>query len=368
VTSHVDEEPERESQAHLTTAGRVRRFLRVDADSADTTGERSQHLPLRLAILAFFGTYGTLVALALMTVVFWIMQPAAFGTFSNARNVLTDMAPGVIIALGLTVPLMTGDFDLSVGYQASFACVLVVGLLSNQALSIPVAILIILAIGIGFGLINGILVTVFGVNAFIATLGTGTVIIGLNYLYSGGVPVSLTRSLDFTNIGLASSFGIPNPILIMAAVGVVLWFALNVTSLGQHVRAVGDDADVSRRLGIRVSRVRIIAFVIAGLCAAGGGVLIAGTLGNGDTTAGDGYLLQSYAAAFLGSAALRDGEFHVIGTFIGVLTVAVGYNGLAIIGTPTFTQYFFSGGLLVIAVALSTLSRKFTHASGAEGR
>jgi len=368
VTSHVDEEPERDPPPHQTAVGTARRLTHADAGSSGAPGERTQRLPLRLAILAFFGTYGTLVALAIMIVVFWIMQPTAFGSFSNARNVLTDMAPGVIIALGLTVPLMTGDFDLSVGYQASFACVLVVGLLSNQALSIPQAILIILAIGIGLGLVNGILVTVFGVNAFIATLGTGTVIVGLNYLYSGGVPVSLTRSLNLTNIGLASSFGIPNPILIMVGVGVVLWFALNITSLGQHVRAVGDDADVSRRLGIHVNRVRIIAFVIAGLCAAGGGVVIAGTLGNGDTTAGDVYLLQSYAAAFLGSAALRDGEFHVVGTFIGVLTVAVGYNGLAIIGTPTFTQYFFSGGLLVVAVALSTLSRKFTHSSGAGGK
>lgn len=368
MTSPKREESSQGPPTQETAPNKSRRFLRSTAGSRDTPSDDTQRLPLRLAILAFFGTYGTLVALGIMIVVFWIMQPASFGSFSNARNVLTDMAPGVIIALGLTVPLMTGDFDLSVGYQASFACVLVVGLLSNQGLSIPEAIALILAIGVGFGLVNGILVTVFGVNAFIATLGTGTVIVGLNYLYSGGVPISLTRSLGLTNIGLASSFGIPNPILIMTAVGVVLWFALNITSLGQHVQAVGDDADVSRRLGIRVNRVRIVAFVIAGVCAAGGGVVIAGTLGNGDTTAGDAYLLQSYAAAFLGSAALRDGEFHVVGTFIGVLTVAVGYNGLAIIGTPTFTQYFFSGGLLVIAVALSTLSRKFTRSSSVGGK
>ena len=108
-----------------------------------------------------------------------------------------------------------------------------------------------------------------------------------------------------------------------------------------------------------MSRTRIWAFIICGFCGTAGGILLAASLGSGDANAGDVYLLQAFAAAFLGSAALRDGEFHIIGTLIGVLTVAVGFNGLAIFSAPSFTQYLFAGGLLVIAVALSSLSRKY---------
>ncbi|HLH68677.1 MAG TPA: ABC transporter permease [Candidatus Dormibacteraeota bacterium] len=309
----------------------------------------------------FFGTYGTLIVLVGMVVVFWVASPSAFGTLENFRNILADMAPGAVIAAGLTMVLVAGDFDLSVGYQASFAGVLVVGLLARQHYPIPVAILTVLGLGVVFGIVNGLIVTKLGVNAFIATLGTGTLIIGLNYAYSGGVPIQLSSGRGLTRIGLGSLAGVPYPILIMVGVLLVLWVLLNLTTLGQHMKATGNNIDVARRLGVRVDGARITAFVLAGVCATGTGIMLSAILGNGDTTAGDVYLLQSYAAAFLGSAALRDGEFHILGTAVGILTVAVGYNGLAILGAPTFAQYAFAGGLLVVAVALSTLSRRYAR-------
>ncbi len=330
------------------------------ADQAATS-----RLSLRLQLLAFFGTYGTLVALGTLIIIFSSLAPSSFATFSNARNVITDLAPTMIIAAGLTVPLITNNFDLSIGYHASFACVMVVGLISNQGLPIPLAILVVLMLGVVIGLINGFIVTKLGVNAFIATLGTGTLIVGLNYAYTGGVPVDLkTSAQSFVQIGLGSTLGIPNPIIIMLVVLALAWYLLNVMIFSQHFRAVGDDPDIARRYGIRVDGVRIAAFAIAGVCAAATGILTASVLGSGDTTAGDAYMLQAYAAAFLGSAALRDGQFHVVGTAIGVITVAVGFNGLAIVGTSTFAQYMLSGGLLVVAVALSTLGRRYARSGG----
>jgi ribose transport system permease protein len=105
--------------------------------------------------------------------------------------------------------------------------------------------------------------------------------------------------------------------------------------------------------------VKITAFAIAGLCAAVTGVLLASTLGSGTISAGDSYLLNAFAAAFLGAATLRDGEFHIVGTLVGVLLVNIGFNGLSLLGTPTYFQYIFQGGILVIAVALSTIARRF---------
>jgi ribose transport system permease protein len=304
-------------------------------------------------------TYGTIIALAVMIVTFAIVEPDTFLTIYNLRNIVGDMAISAIIAAGLTVPLVGGDFDLSVGYLSSFCGLLVVGLLSQNQMPIPVAIAVVLGVGVLVGILNGLIVSKIGVNAFIATLGTGTMVVGLNYSYSNGVPLELTHSLDFTKLSIGRIFGFPKLFLIMVAVIGLLWVALNRTVQGQHIKAIGVSAENARRAGIAVDRSRIVAFAISGTCAAISGILLSSNLGSGQTTAGDGFMLTSFAAAFLGSAALREGQFHILGTLVGVLTVAVGNNGLAMIGAPIFTQYVFSGGLLVVAVALGGIGRRY---------
>lgn len=346
------------------------------ADLAPTAGPVGRrHRPFGLRVLSFSGKYGTVVVLVGMTVAFWIASPTAFGSAGNLLAVLTNLAPGAIVALGLTICLVGGDFDLSVGYQASIAGVFTVGLLSGlgfrgvaggasptagAGLPLPLAIAIVLVVGMVFGLINGFVVTKLGVNALIATLGTGTLIFALNLFYGQGVTYAVRDGGGFLRLSLGKLFGVlPYPILVLVVFAVGTWLVLNLTPLGQHIKAVGDDPEAARRLGINVARTRILSFVICGFCATAGGILLAASLGSGDANAGDVYLLQAFAAAFLGSAALRDGEFHIVGTVIGVLTVAVGFNGLAIFSAPPFSQYLFAGGLLIVAVALSTLGRKY---------
>lgn len=331
--------------------------------------------PFHLKALSFGGKYGTVVVLVGMTLAFFIAAPTTFGSAGNILAVLTNLAPGAIVAIGLTICLVAGDFDLSVGFQASIAGVFVVGLLSGLGImgvngtafadgttGIPlwVAIPIVLVVGCFFGLINGLVVTKLGVNALIATLGTGTVIFAVNLLYGNGVTYAVRDDGSYLQLYLGKVFGvIPIPIVVLVVFIAASWLLLNMTPLGQHIKAVGDDPEAARRLGINVSRTRIIAFILTGFCATAGGIMLAASLGSGDANAGDVYLLQAFAAAFLGSAALRDGEFHIVGTVLGCLTVAVGFNGLAIFSAPVYTQYLFAGGLLVIAVALSTLSRKY---------
>lgn len=316
-------------------------------------------VPLRLRLLHLLGTYGTILVLILMLIVFSAFRPETFATIPNFRNILNDMAIGTIVAAGLTVPLVSGDFDLSIGYVASFSGLLVVGLLSKSGLPIPLAITTVVLLGTLIGVVNGIIVSKIGVNAFIATLGTGTIVVGLNYAYSGGIPLQLTQSREFTNIAIGKLFGVPHLIIIMAVVLLVLWILLNRTVQGQHIKAIGVSAESARRAGVAVDRSRIVAFAVASTCAAVGGVLMASNLGSGQVTAGDGFMLTSFAAAFLGSAALREGQFHIVGTLIGVLTVAVGNNGLAMIGAPIFTQFLFAGTLLVLAVALGGIGRRY---------
>jgi ribose transport system permease protein len=342
-------------------AGRQDASLRIRAESNPEQACQSSTRIKRSMVLRLLGTYGTIIVLVFMLAAFSIAEPGTFATFGNFRNILNDMAIGTIVAGGLTVPLVAGDFDLSIGYAASFCGLLLVGLLSFNHLPIPIAIFIVVAIGATIGVVNGVIVSKIGVNAFIATLGTGTVVVGLNYAYSGGIPLQLTHSREFTSVAIGRLWGVPHLVLIAAAVLIVLWVILNRTVQGQHIKAIGVSPESARRAGVAVDRSRILAFACASTCAAIGGVLMASNLGSGQVTAGDGFMLSSFSAAFLGSAALREGQFHILGTLIGVLTVAVGNNGLAMIGAPIFTQFLFAGSLLVVAVALGGIGRRYAR-------
>ncbi|MBK5238667.1 MAG: ABC transporter permease [Actinomycetales bacterium] len=280
---------------------------------------------------------------------------------NNLLAIVNQSALTAIIACGLTLVLVVGEMDLSIGYGASLAGVLVTGLMANQGLPLPLAILVTLAIGAIIGMINGLLVTKAGVNAVVATLGVGTILVGLSFGYTAGSPIIMVPTA-FTQLTLGRVFGFQNPIWIMIIVLAVLWLILNRTPSGQQMQAVGANKNAARLAGVRTDRAKITAFIIAGVCAAIAGVLLASLLGSGTVSAGDGYLLDSFAAVFLGAATLRDGEFHIVGTLIGVLIVNVGFNGLSLMGTPTFWQFVFKGGILVLAVALSTIARRYSKA------
>lgn len=340
--------------------------MTTDIASAQDTGASSRSDSLggarRRQFLHLLSRYGTLAGLFIMIVIFSIAAPDSFPTTTNAINILNQSALTAIIAGGLTMALVVGEFDLSIGYAASLAGVLVTGLIVRQGLPIWVAVIVVLAIGVLIGVINGALVTKARVNAVIATLGVGTVIIGLGFGYTSGAPITEGVPDAFLQLALGKVLGLPNPIWIMAAVLGLLWIILNRTDLGQRIQAVGGNIEAARLSGIPVDRIKIIAFVTTGVCAALTGVLLASLLGSGTASAADSYLLDAFAAVFLGSATLRDGEFHILGTLIGVIIINTGFNGLSIFGADTFYQFVFKGGILVLAVALSTVARRYARA------
>jgi ribose transport system permease protein len=312
------------------------------------------------AALVIVSKYGTLMAMGLMLLIFSIAVPYnGFLNSDNLINILNQSSLTAIIASGLTVVLVVGEFDLSIGYVASLAGVLVTGLIAKQGLSMLVAILVTLAVGVAIGSINGLVVAKARVNAVVATLGVGTVVVGLSYGYTAGSPIVEVPESFFT-IALGKTFGLPNPIWLMGIILFLLWVILNRTPLGQRIQAVGGNLHAARLAGIRTDRTKIITFMIAGLMAAITGIMLSSLLGSGTAAAADSYLMDSFAAVFLGSATLRDGEFHIVGTLIGVLIVNVGFNGLSQLGTPVFWQYVFKGGILVAAVALSTVARRYS--------
>ncbi|CAN5312406.1 ribonucleotide-diphosphate reductase subunit alpha [soil metagenome] len=316
----------------------------------------------RRRILMIVSRYGTLIGLAGMIVAFTIKAPTTFMSLPNFLNILNQSSLTAIIAAGLTMTLVVGEFDLSIGYVASFAGLIVVGMIARDGLPILLAIPIVLLVGASIGTFNGFLVTKVRINAVIATLGVGTVLTGLGFAYSS-FPIASNVPKEFVQISLGKPIlGIPNPILIMLVVLAILWVILNKTDLGQKMQAVGGNIEAARLSGIRVDRVKMFAFATAGVCAALTGTLLSSLLCSGTLAAADGYLLDAFAAVFLGSATLRDGEFHILGTLIGVLIIAVGFNGLSIFGAPTFFQPIFKGAILILAVGLSTLARRYSKA------
>lgn len=309
--------------------------------------------------MSVIANYGTLISMALMLLIFGITVPdGAFFNVDNLLNILDQSALTAIIAAGLTIVLVVGEFDLSVGYVASLAGVLVTGLISRQDMSILAAIAVTLTVGVLFGLVNGLIVTKARVNAVVATLGVGTVVVGLSYGYTSGSPIVEVPEA-FVDLTIGKTLHLSNSIWFMGLVLLVLWVLLNRTPLGYRIQAVGGNLHAARLAGIRTDRIKIAAFAIAGLCAAFTGILLSSLLGSGTVSAADAYLMDSFAAVFLGSATLRDGEFHILGTLIGVLVVNVGFNGLSQLGTPVFWQFIFKGGILVMAVALSTMARRY---------
>jgi ribose transport system permease protein len=314
------------------------------------------------AALGIFARYGTIIGLLAMIVTFSILSPAAFPTLGNFTNVLNQASLAMIIAGGLTLAVVVGELDLSIGFAASLHGILITGLVVHDKLPIPIAVVIVIALGAAIGLVNGFIVTKVKVNSVIATLGVGTILTGLAFAYSAGVPIVAGVPEAFLQLSLGRwLFGIPNNIIAMILVLGGLWVLVERTPLGQEIQAVGGNAVAARLAGVNVDRIKILGFVISGMCAALTGILLASRLGSGTASAADSYLLTAFAAVFLGSATLRDGEFHVLGTLVGALIIAFGFNGLNIFGAPTFSQYVLQGAILIIAVGMASLGRSLAE-------
>src|ERR1700736_3226369 len=199
----------------------------------------AEHRSKQRIVLSLLAKYGTIFGLFIMAGIFSVLAPNAFPTFGNLLNVLNQASLTMIIAGGLTVAVIVGELDLSIGFAASYAGVLVTGLIANQGLPVLLAILLVLGCGGLIGLVNGLIVTKVRVNSVIATLGIGTIVVGLNFAYSTGAPIASGVPDEFTDIALGRILGVPNNVIITLFLISVLWVVVERTTLGQNIQAVG---------------------------------------------------------------------------------------------------------------------------------
>lgn len=309
-----------------------------------------------------FTPYSSLVVLALMIGYFAFNYTDEFWTTDNFLSLLSDAAPLAVVAAGLTFALISLDFDLSVGAMATLSGMTLALLLQND-LALAPALAIVFALGAFVGLVNGLIVVRLGVSAFIGTLAMFSVLGGLSTWWADGASVNVTNT-TFTGWSLDELLGIPLPIVLAVAIYLVLWFVLERTTIGRRVYAVGANATAARLGGVSVSRIRIGAFILCSLGATVAGLLLTSKLFGAYQNAGDPLLLDAYAAVFLGAVTLRLGQFHILGTAIGVLVLAILANGLAIMGTEAYIGNLIKGGILISTAAVAGTSGTLKRMSG----
>lgn len=313
-------------------------------------------VPSRKGGSRFVRSYGTVLALVVICAIFAVTKPNIFLTATNVRNIFVAVAILSIVATMQTLVMVLGDFDLSVGTLMSLVSVVVgKALLAN--IGIVPSILVGIALGAFVGVVNGFLISYLRLSAFVATLATMTSLSGAAFLASSGTTV-FGLPTGFNKIGSGFLGPIPIPVIFMIVVLAVAYLVMARTTIGRRWYAVGGNREASFLSGLRVKYLRFMVFVISGAGAGLAGVLLAGRLASGHPQAGDTFMLQSLAAAFLGMTAFKDGQANIPGTIVGVFILGVLNNGLDINGVSSYTKTVVTGLVIIVAVVLSSLARK----------
>jgi ribose transport system permease protein len=301
---------------------------------------------------------GVLIAFAIMIGAFSLARPETFPTLDNAESILLNAAPGMIIALGLTVVLAMGDFDLSIGSMVGLAAGAAIAMMVDHGVDWQLVILLVLGIGVLVGIANGVLVAVLGGNSFIMTLGMATILTGVEYAFTSQAVVFQGVPAGYVQIGAGEWLGLSHQIWIALVVAGILWVMLDATEPGRFMYAIGGNPEAARLSGIRTRTLRIVGFVIVALAATIVGILISSAGAGYTPNPGQYLLLPAYAGAFLGAACFRPGEFNIPGTVVGVLFLGTIATGLTLLNLQTYLINLVQGAILVVAVLLSTVAAR----------
>jgi ribose transport system permease protein len=300
--------------------------------------------------------YSTLVVLILMFAVF-ALTVDRFLTSQNLLNIAQQISMLTIVGCGLTFGFAAREMDLSVGYTVGCSGILV-PLLLVSGVPLPLALLAGLAAGVLIGAVNAGLVTLVGIPSLIATLATGSIIFGINFLMTGGRAIYGGLPDTYLWLGQGRVGGVPILAFFMVAAVLVAWFVMERTVFGRYIYAVGGNQKAAELSGVKVRRYRSAALVVCSVFAVVAGALLAARLGSGQPNAGERYLLDGLATVFIGMTMLRPGTATVLGTFFGALFIGVINNGLNLVGMDTYIQSIVKGLIILVAVAVVSRSTK----------
>ena len=296
-----------------------------------------------------FRDAGTLLGLVLISAVFAVKSDV-FLTQPNLINILQQSSINACIALGMTLVIISGGIDLSVGPIAALSAVLGAAMLV-AGLPIPLAIAGALATGLACGFVNGALIAWGGLQPFIVTLGGLSLYRALALIYTGGQPIfGLPDS--FRALTNGSIAGIPNPVVIVAVLALLAWVILNKTPLGEYFMAIGGNPEAARIAGVPVTLTKLAAYMISGLMAAVAALILIGRLGAAEPTLGTLWELDAIAAAAIGGASLMVGRGSILGTLIGCIILGTLRNGLTLLNVQAFYQLLATGIIIIVAMLI----------------
>ncbi|WP_251439095.1 ABC transporter permease [Microbacterium sp. USTB-Y] len=301
---------------------------------------------------------GPLAALAVVVAFVAITTPT-FLAAENFRNIALQVAVLSVVALGATVVIITGGIDLSPG--SMIALLTMVLAMSIQLNGQPLWLAILITVGLGalLGALNGGLVAYLRIPSFIVTLAGLSAFKGMALIVPPGSPI-FSLSDDLSNLFYGTLFGIPLPFIYVVVLYTAATLMMNRTKFGREIYAIGGNQAAARLSGIKVQRVRMSAFVIAGITAGIGAVLLAARLNSGSPNYGAGLELQAIAGAVVGGASLAGGRGHVLNTLVGTLIIVVVQNGLNLNAVSTSVQSITIGAIILLAVALDIWRNKLT--------
>lgn len=318
---------------------------------------KTDRQPAGKRILRFLNDWGIVLAILVLIFFFAVTAPS-FLQSANLINILRSISIVTIIAIGLTVSLTVNGFDLSVGSTATFASSLVVSFFVWYSLPLGLSIGLAILIALSVALVNVLLIVKFKIPDLFATLATMFIFEGVAMTYTGGGSISAgmprldgTPTVGMIPEGFLTISQAPWIIFIMLVVVAVTHLFLNHTRHGRFLYIIGGNPEAAHLTGIPVQRYRALAYVIAGVLAAVGGILLASQVGSSQINAGSGYLMPAVAAAFIGSSFAGQGKPNAVGTLVGACLVGVLENGLVMLSVPYYSLNIIKGAVLALALA-----------------
>jgi ribose transport system permease protein len=299
-------------------------------------------------ISAIFEKYATLFLLVILIVGFSFATNRFFTT-ENLTNLLVVQAVISCVAFAAIIPLIAGEFDLSLGNMIGFLAMLG-AVLGAAGYGAVVVVSTLLVASVICGLVNGALTVKFEISSFIATLGTGILLSGFTFALSNGQVIFSGVPEALTYIGQEHFLGLGITVWLTILIALVLLYVTEHTPFGTKLYAIGGSERVAFLAGIRTGLLKIIAFAVAGLLVGIGAIFALGQNGAANPGYGPDLLLPAYAAAFLGVTSYRPGYYNIPGAIIAILLLAVGFNGLNLLGAPFWVQPIFNGAVLIVAV------------------
>lgn len=299
----------------------------------------------------------SVLLILLVMVLFFALSTPGFLRPSNLLNVVLQSSIIAIVAIGMTFTILTAGIDLSVGSVMALSGALAAGLAARQGLSPALSIGLALLAGLAIGAVNGVLIVRGGIPPFVATLATLSVARGLTLVYTQGKPIAgLPQS--FVWLGNGRVLDIPVPVILLAAIAVIAWLVLRHTRFGLHVYATGGNEETTRLAGVSPSRIKLAVYMISGLTAAIGGILLTGRLSSAQPNAAVGWELDAIAAPVLGGVSLFGGVGGVGGAVIGALIIGVLSNGLNLLRVSSYYQQIIKGAVFILAVLLDLATKR----------